>query len=47
MLRQLTTNESGRRLSQVLLLMIAWRSSLFIIDGEKHLNFVDDGRIKY
>ena len=40
-------DETGRRLSRTLLLMVVWLSSLFIIDGAKHLNFVVNGRNKY
>ena len=40
-------DETGRRLSRILLLMVKWWSSLLVIDGAKHLNFVEDGRNKY
>ena len=31
----------------VVKLMVVWKSSMFITDGEKHLNNVDGGRNKY
>ena len=40
-------DETGRGLSRILLLMVVWRSSLFITGGAKYLNFVDDGRNEY
>ena len=40
-------DETGRRLSWMLLLLVVRWSSLFIIDGMKYLNFVEDGRNKY
>ena len=36
-----------RRLSRMRLLLVVRLSSLFVIDGGKHLNFVDDGWNKY
>ena len=40
-------DETGRRLSRMLLLLVVRWSSLFASYGEKHFNFVDKGRKKY
>ena len=37
----------GRKLSRILLIIIVWLSSLFIVESSKHLILVDDGRNKY
>ena len=37
-------DETGRRLFRALLLMVVRKNSMFITEGEKYLNFVEDGR---
>ena len=40
-------DETGCRLSRMLFLLVVRYGSLFITDGKKHFNFVDDGGNKY
>ena len=40
-------DETGCRLTRMLLLLVVRWSLLFIIDGKKYLNFVDDGWNKH
>ena len=37
-------DKTGRRMSRTLLLMVCGKVQCLLHDGEKHLNFVEDGR---
>ena len=40
-------DETGRRLSRILLTMVCDKVQCLLHDGGEHLNFVDDGRNEY